>query len=498
MEQGAFVRLKNINKTFYGVKVLDNINFDVREGEVHALVGENGAGKSTLIKILSGVYEPDAGSAIEIGGEEFATLTPITALHKGIIVIYQDFSLFPNLSVAENIAISQHIEMNDRLLNWKKMRKAAGNAIGQLGIDIDIDARLDTLSIAKQQLVAIARALVYNIKMIVMDEPTSSLSKNEVEQLLTIVKNLKQKSISILFISHKLEELFEVSDRFTILRDGQSMGTYNSNEIDNDILISIMVGRKLGFEKFKANEVSEPIIEVKGLCKKGNFKDISFKLHKGEILTITGLVGAGRTEVLQALYGISIPDEGEIFMNGEKMQIRSTETASELGIAYVPESRQTEGLILRQSVEDNVALPNIKRLVGFLSLIQTQKKKKIAEKWIKVLNIKPPDAEMSVQQLSGGNQQRVIIAKWLETEPKVLMVDEPTNGIDVGAKEEIHKLLRDLASRGIAILMVSSELPEVLAISDNIMVMRRGRIAGVFKGNDISQEEIMNKAIINN
>lgn len=496
MDKDLFIKLSNVSKTFPGVKALDNIRLEVKKGEVHALIGENGAGKSTLIKILAGIYQPDDGADIMIDGQAYQTLTPILSLRKGIIVIYQDFSLFPNLTVAENIAISLDIEQGNKFLNWNKMRDTAAKAINQLGVDIDIDAQLGTLSIAKQQLVAIARALVYEAKMIIMDEPTSALSKGEVELLFKIIRSLQKRGISILFVSHKLEELFEVSGRFTVLRDGKYVGSYNREELDNDKLIALMVGRKIEFTRYGDGKIGETLLEVKNLSKKGNFKDISFQLHKGEIIAITGLVGAGRTEVAQALCGLNVPDSGEMILEGREVKITSSEEAVRSGIAFVPESRQTEGLVVRQSVEDNITLTIMKQLLGKLSVINFDKKRKAAEEWIKALNIKPPYPDMIVQKLSGGNQQRVVIAKWLATNPKILIIDEPTNGIDVGAKREIHQLLRELASKGMGIIMVSSELPEVLAISDRVLVMRRGRITGTFDGDNVTQEEIMNKAIL--
>lgn len=496
MDNDLFIKLCNLNKTFPGVKALDNIKLEVKNGEVHALIGENGAGKSTLIKVLAGVYQPDEGAEIFIDGQQYKELTPILSLKKGIAVIYQDFSLFPNLTVTENIAISLEIGLDKKVINWTKMREIAQKAIERLGVDINIDVLVSSLSIAKQQLVSIARALVYDAKMIIMDEPTSSLSRGEVELLFNIIRSLQKSGISILFVSHKLEELFEVSDRFTVLRDGKYVGTYESNELDNDKLIALMVGRKVEFTRHAAEKIGDTLVEVKDLCKKGNFMDVSFKLHKGEIVTLTGLVGAGRTEVAQALCGVNIPDSGEIILDGEKVSIKSPEEAVGLGIAYVPESRQTEGLILRQSVEDNITLTILEKLLGKLSTVSSERKRSTASQWIKALNIKPSYPDMTVQMLSGGNQQRVVIAKWLATDPKILIIDEPTNGIDVGAKTEIHNLLRDLASKGIGILMISSELPEVLAISDKVLVMRRGRIAAEFNGDNLTQEEIMNKAII--
>ncbi len=497
MGSEAFITLKNINKTFPGVKALDGIHLRVGKGEVHALVGENGAGKSTLIKILAGNYQPDPGGEIIIEGKTYETLTPMQAIRLGIIVIYQDFSLFPNLTIAENISISSQLNRRGKPVNWKEMKKTAGKALESLGVEMDVEAKLETVSMAKQQLVAIARALACQAKLIIMDEPTSSLSRSEVELLFTIIRNLQQRGISVLFVSHKLEELFAVSSIFTVIRDGQYIGTYPKEEMDNDRLISLMVGRKVEFTHQGAPSMGDTLLEVKNLSKEGNFKDISFKLRSGEILGITGLVGAGRTEVVQAICGIAPADSGEIYIEGEKVNIRSMEDGVKKGIGYVPESRLTEGLVLTKSVEDNIVMTVFDRLRGRGGLISYRKKAETAKEWIRTLNIKPGYPDMLTSKLSGGNQQRIVIAKWLATNPKILIIDEPTNGIDVGAKSEIHGLLRELAKEGMGIIMVSSELPEVLAISDNILIMRRGKINGRMEGASASQEQIMNAAILN-
>lgn len=496
MGSETFITLKNINKTFPGVKALDGIHLEVGKGEVHALVGENGAGKSTLIKILAGNYQPDPGGEIIIEGKSYEALTPMQAIQLGIIVIYQDFSLFPNLTVAENISISSQLNRKGKPVNWKEMKETARRALETLGVEIDVEAKLEMISMAKQQLVAIARALACQAKLIIMDEPTSTLSRSEVELLFGIIRNLQKKGISILFVSHKLEELFEVSSIFTVIRDGQYIGTYPREEMDNDKLISLMVGRKVEFTHQGAQSIGKTLLEVKNLTKEGNFKDISFELHAGEILGITGLVGAGRTEVVQAICGISPADSGEIYIEGQKVNIRSMEDGVSKGIGYVPESRLTEGLVLTKSVEDNIVMTISDKLRGKGKLISYKKKEETAKEWIKTLNIKPGYPDMLASKLSGGNQQRIVIAKWLATNPKILIIDEPTNGIDVGAKSEIHGLLRELAEKGMGIIMVSSELPEVLAISDNILVMRRGRINGRIDGATASQEGIMNAAIL--
>jgi ABC-type sugar transport system ATPase subunit len=497
MNPNAFLRISHVSKTFPGVRALDDINLEVERGEIHALIGENGAGKSTLIKILSGVYQPNAGAEIFIDGKKIEAMTPLEALKKGIVVIYQDFSLFPNTSVAENIAITSDIGKGTKFLNWSTIRKTSHAALDRLGVDIDIDLPLGSLSVAKQQLVAIARALTYNARLLIMDEPTSALSKGEVELLFKIMRNLKESGISILFVSHKLDELFAISDRFSVLRDGKYLGTFGEDELDDDRLISLMVGRKIEYTIYpKRAPLTDKVLEVRDFNKAGNFKNVSFHVNRGEILGITGLVGAGRTEILKAIFGINRQDSGQLLLEGKEISISSAQDAVAHGIAYLPENRLSEGLVLRKSMADNIAVTVADRLTDRLGLIDRDKRRELVGKWIQTLNIKPAFPEMLATKLSGGNQQRVVLAKWLAVDPKVLLVDEPTNGIDVGAKAEIHKLLRDLAASGISIIMVSSELPEILAIADRVIVMRRGKISAEFDGATVTQEEIMNKAIL--
>ena len=491
----VFIRLKNVSKTFPGVNALTNINFDVRRGEVHGLIGENGAGKSTLIKVLAGVHQPDPGAEIEIDGEKIQGLTPTESMKRGIMVIYQDFSLFPTLTVKENIAFSEQIDKKRKLVDWKGMEETSKRALSILGVDIDLNAKLGSLSTARQQLVAIARALVYDAKLLVMDEPTSALSSGEVEHLFKIVNELKDRGMAIIFISHKLDELFYISDRMTVLRDGQYIGTRNADETDVNEIITMMVGREIKEEHVGGTNIGDVILQVKDISKRGNFQNVSFELRRGEVLGITGLVGAGRTETVRALFGLNPPDSGEIYLEGKKIAPKSPAEAQALGIAYVPESRQTEGLVMQQDVEGNITLSILKRFQQGL-LVNFKNRKRRAVELIEQLNVKPPYPQMQVAKFSGGNQQKVVVAKWLATEPKVLIVDEPTNGIDVGAKTEIHALLRKLADDGMAVIMVSSELPEILSISDRVLVMRRGRINGEFDGGTVTQEMIMEKAVL--
>ncbi|MDD7446748.1 MAG: sugar ABC transporter ATP-binding protein [Clostridiales bacterium] len=494
-QQAPFLRLTNVSKTFPGVNALTNINFDVRPGEVHGLIGENGAGKSTLIKVLAGVYQPDPGAEIEIEGEKVTALTPTESMRRGVMVIYQDFSLFPTLSVKENIAFSQQIEKRRRLIDWKAMEETSRRALSTLGVEIDLNARLSSLSTARQQLVAIARALVYDAKLLVMDEPTSALSSGEVEHLFRVVNELKARGMAIIFISHKLDELFKITDRMTVLRDGHYIGTRISSETDTNEIITMMVGREIKEQHLAGKNIGETVLEVKNISKRGNYQDVSFSVRRGEVLGITGLVGAGRTETVRALFGLNPPDSGEILLEGRKIAPKSPAQAQALGIAYVPESRQTEGLVLQQDSESNLTLSILRRFVRN-GLIRFGERRKKAVELIEQLNVKPAYPHMQVDKFSGGNQQKIVVAKWLATNPKVLIVDEPTNGIDVGAKTEIHHLLRELADEGMAVIMVSSELPEILSISDRVLVMRRGRINGEFNADGLSQEQIMEKAVL--
>ncbi len=495
---GYLLQMTNVSKTFPGVKALDDVKLEIRKGEVHALIGENGAGKSTLIKILAGIYKPDPGAKFSFEGKEAEIQKPIDATLKGISIIYQDLSLFPNLSVAENIYIGRDSNKKPwKKVSWAAMEEKAKKALKELGVEIDVHTPVEKLSIAQQQLIEIARALAFDSKLIVMDEPTSSLSAGEVEKLYKVINDLKNRGISIIFVSHKLKELFTVSDRFTILRDGKYVGTYDTEELSEDKLIQLMVGRQVLYEKNKEKiKTGKTLLEVKGLSKEGNFKDISFELKEGEVLGITGLVGSGRTELAQAIFGVNRPYDGELKINGETVVIKSSEDAVKKGVAYVPESRKTQGLVLRQSIINNISLPVLKQLRNKFKLVDRKKEVQLAKHYVETLDVRPALPERAAGDLSGGNQQKVVIGKWLSTKPKILIIDEPTNGIDIGAKSEIHKLMRKLASEGMGIIVISSELPEVLAVSDRILIMRHGRIAGEIGIGEATQENIMNYALL--
>ncbi|WP_067141142.1 sugar ABC transporter ATP-binding protein [Oceanivirga salmonicida] len=494
-----FLELKNISKTFPGVKALDNVRFDIYPGEVHSLVGENGAGKSTLIKIITGVYQPDKGSEIFIEGKKVSINSVIDSIRMGISVIYQDFSLFSNLTVAENIMINQLIERKSKLVNWNRIIKKSQDALNIIKSDINPREKVENLSIAKQQMVAIAGAVAQNSKMIIMDEPTSALSRSEIDNLYTIIDRLVKKNIAVMFVSHKMDELFRLSDRFTVFRDGQYIDTINKGNINRKGLINKMVGRNVEIINYaNIKEKSEIVLEVKNLTKRGNYKDVNFKLYKGEVLGITGLVGAGRSEMIQSIFGITNADEGEIYINGKLVDIKHTWDAISHKIAYVPENRQTQGLILDYSLEDNISLPVLKKYVNKYGVVNKKNQGEKIQKLMDKLDVRPNNKTLLAKQLSGGNQQKVVISKWLGTNAEIVIVDEPTNGVDIGAKVEIHKILRELAESGKSVIVISSELPEVMSISDRILVMRRGKISGEFINNGLTQEMIMDKAVANN
>lgn len=495
MGEGYFLSLSNISKTFPGVKALDSVRLDVRYGEIHALVGENGAGKSTLIKILSGVYMPDPGGSILVEGRSIRFNDINESMRRGISVIYQDLCLFQNLTVAENICIGKN---GSALIHWRNYRSTAEKTLRRLNIDLNPSAILGTLSIANQQLVAIARAIAYDSKLIIMDEPTASLSRQEVEDLFNIIRALKKDGIAILFISHKLDEVKRLSDTVTVLRDGKYIGSNPTSQISEAEIIHMMVGRDISYENL--NEVSaakeDVVLEARGLCKEGFYHDISFHVHKGEILGITGLVGSGRTEVIQTLFGVHQPDRGKILLNGRPVRISSTSVAKNLGISYVPEDRQLGGLVMQFDIYENMTLVNFRKYTSRLGLLKRKQLRGISDEMIEKMDVRPRIPTRIVREFSGGNQQKIVIGKWLATDPKVLLVDEPTNGVDIGSKVEIHKLLRNLAAGGMAIIVVSSELQEVLTMTDRILVMRRGRIVAEMNAQEATQESIMQSALL--
>jgi simple sugar transport system ATP-binding protein len=489
----TFLSLKQVSKHYAGVTALDKVDFDIKKGEIHCLAGENGSGKSTMIKIISGTVEADPGSQIEIDGEPVHSHKAIDAINRGIQVIYQDLSLFPNLTVAENIAIGCYVANHKSLINWKELRQTAEQAMARIDVKLPLDALVGEISIADQQLVAICRALTHDVGLIIMDEPTASLTKREVDSLLQVVLDLKTKGIATMFVSHKLNEVLQIADRVSVIRDGRLIGVYQGSELNDEQLTVLMTGKKVEYQRFNYTPTkANPILECKALSREGEYTNISFKLLPGEILGITGLLGSGRTELALSLFGITRPDSGEIIFDGKSTAIKSIQDAMKLGIAYVPEDRLTQGLVNVQSVGDNIIITTIDSMVNRFKLLEKAKVVESIKAWVKELSIKIPAVEAPAQTLSGGNQQRVVLAKWIATNPKVLILDGPTIGIDVAAKFSIHEIIRDLAKKGIAIILISEEIPEVFNNCNRILVMRKGSIVKEFDSHTVNQDEIQN------
>src|SRR5215213_3000647 len=492
-EAPAIFHLRNVTKHFGGVTAVEDVDFDLRPGEVHALVGENGAGKSTLMKMVHGLYPPDEGT-LEVGGETVEFSSPRDAEVAGIAMIPQELDLFPELSVTENLFVGRHRPRTRwGTLDRTAMRSEARERLRSLGVDLDVTSTVKRLSAANQQIVAIARALVGEAKAVVMDEPTASLTEREVQQLFRIISELTSSGVGVVYISHRLDEIFAISDRITVLRDGHHITTALAEELDAEELVRLMVGRPLN-ELFTRSPHSsgEVALEVRGLSRAGEFEDVGFIVRRGEIVGLSGLVGAGRSEVAQCIFGIRPPEAGEIRVDGEDVRIHSPQAAMERGIFYVPEERRSQGLILPFSIKNNITLSILDRIsrFGFVPRAERQ----TADRFAKDLSIRGAKVSDPVSRLSGGNQQKVVLAKSLAREPSILLLDEPTRGIDVGAKSEIYRLIDDLAKEGKAILLISSELEEVLSMSDRIVVMREGRVTGEFKREEATQENVMTAA----
>ena len=489
----SVLTLTGAAKTFGPVVALADGTIDIRPGEIHALVGENGAGKSTLVKILAGVHAPDAGEFV-VAGEHVAFRTPADSKAAGISVIYQEPTLFPDLTVAENIFIGRQPTGRGGIINRREMRREARELFATLGVPIDPDRIAEGLSIADQQIIEIAKAISLDARVLVMDEPTAALSGVEVERLFTVARALRDKGAGILFISHRFEEVFALCDRITVMRDGRYVSVHNTAEVTVPEIVKEMVGRELGalFPKVVA-PVGPTVLAVSGLSRLGVFTDIGFEVKSGEIVALSGLVGAGRTEVARAVFGIDKYDAGTVLLDGKPLPARSPQASINGGIGFVPEDRRKQGLVMDLSVARNATLTLRKSLARF-GLISGARERRVAEDWSGRLQVKTGSQDYAVSTLSGGNQQKVVLAKWLATEPRLLIVDEPTRGIDVGTKAEVHRLLSDLAGRGIAILMISSELPEVLGMADRILVMHEGRISAEYSREEATAELVMHAA----
>lgn len=485
-----FIRLTGMSKSFVGVKVLKDVDFDVREGEVHALLGENGAGKSTLIKMMAGLYRPDGGT-IEINGEEVKFTATGDATAAGIATVYQELLLFPELTVAENVFLGHYPRSGAGWIDWNVVRSRTRELLDQLDThDLDVDAKVLTLSVAQRQRVEIAKALSRNARILIMDEPTASLVESDVQRLMQVVRQLKARGVGIVYVSHRMSEIFALADRVTVLRDGAHVATCDIGKVNEQKLVSMMVGRPIDslFPKAEA-EIGETVLEVKGLNHGRHVQDISFSLRRGEILGIAGLVGSGRTELALTLFGMTPATSGEILLDGAPVRMTSPRQARDLGIAYVPEDRGLQGLVRPMAIRKNVSMATIEKLSSGI-FIKARAEVERAREAVRRFGIRCRDIDQPVSELSGGNQQKVVIAKWLETEPKVLILDEPTRGVDVGAKAEIHTIMGELVKRGVAILMISSELPEVLGMSDRVLVMSGGRVTAEIDRADATPERV--------
>jgi simple sugar transport system ATP-binding protein len=473
-----FLNLTNISKAFAGVQALADVSLTIERGRIHCLVGENGCGKSTLIKIIAGVYARDGG-AVVIDGRSYQQLQPIDAIRAGIQVIYQDLSLFPNLTVAENIALNEEVAAGKRLVNWRQVRRLAREALQQINVDLDLNARVETMSVANKQLIAISKALRQNAQLIIMDEPTSALTEREIRTLITVINNLQGRGIAFLFVSHKLNEVLELSEKIIVMRNGRKVSEGERRQYDYARLAHEMTGHEISAKSYDytPDPGVRPLLALDGLTAPGAFTDISFALRPGEILGLTGLLGCGRTELALALFGMHPTSSGTITVDGQRVAIRSTADAIHHGIGYIPEDRLTEGLFLEQSIGRNVVVRTLDQLLDRFGLLDRKQMDGQVDHWIDALRIKAGSPTLPVKTLSGGNQQRVVVAKWLASRPKVLILNGPTMGVDIGSKEELHAIMKELAGQGMGLIVISDDLPELLQSCNRILLMRRGRIA---------------------
>ena len=494
---GDFIlEVRDVSKIFPGVRALDQVSLRIRKGEIHALVGENGAGKSTLMKILNGNYKKDAGS-IYIDGKEAEIRCPDDARRFGISIIFQELNLVPHLSVAENIFMGRLRREGKKLIDWKQVYQRAGALMERIGYPVDTRTAVEKLSVAQKQMVEIAKAISYsNTKLILMDEPSATLTNRECEKLFEVIRSLKEQGISVIYISHKLEEIAELCEWVTILRDGKIIDTGAVSEFTKDDMISKMIGREIS-DKFPARS-SKPgdkeILRVEGLSRHGVISDISFSLREGEVLGFAGLVGAGRTEIARAVIGMDYTDMGEIYVEGKRARIRSPKDALRSGIAYLSEDRKQEGLVLKAPVKWNISMANMSRILS-AGMVNEKKDEAIADEMIDKILIKTPSREQYAMNLSGGNQQKIVVAKWLNTDAKIFIFDEPTRGIDVGAKYEIYVLINELVQEGKSVILISSELPEVLEMCDRVLVINKGKLAAELTGENMNAQSVMGYAI---
>ncbi|WP_336252594.1 MULTISPECIES: sugar ABC transporter ATP-binding protein [unclassified Oceanobacillus] len=472
--------MKEISKNFGGVKALKKVNLTVYPGEVHCLAGENGCGKSTLIKVLSGVNIPDHGE-IYINQKRYSKLNTKESLLEGIQVIYQDFSIFPNLTVKENLALGYEIASNKKIVNWKRFDEIAKQALETINVEIDINERVENLSIADKQIIAIARSLLFNAKLIVMDEPTTALTSKEVQSLFNVIMKLKSKGISVLFVSHKLEEIFEIAERVTILRNGENVTEQLVKDLNKNKMVYHMTGREIKETTYESDfsEDREPLLKLCDLGLKYMFAGINLEIYPGDILGITGTLGSGRTELAESIFGITPSDSGTIKVHGETVTIKNPRQAIKRKIVYVPEDRLTKGLFLEQSIERNIIISTVENLLKRLKIIDDKKVKNAVKQWIENLGIVAKYPKRNVEVLSGGNQQKVVLSKWLASNPEILMLNSPTVGVDIGSKEEIHEVIKEQARNGMGVIIISDDIPELKQNCNKIITMDKGRIISI-------------------
>lgn len=496
MENTLVLETKNLTKTFPGVQALKNVNFSLRKAEIHALVGENGAGKSTLVNSIMGLVKPEAGKIL-LYGREVDIDSPQTALKLGIGIVPQELSLVPHLSVAENIFLGmERLRRRLRIIDWANTCKAAEKLLADMNASLDVRAQVGGMSVAHQQLVQIARALAFGAKILILDEPTACLTIQETERLFKILSDLRREGRSIIYISHRLEEIKQLCDVVSVMRDGNLVATRRVDQTSIDELVSLMVGREVSKNEGTIRERSSGscLLEVEGLGRKGEFSDISFSIKAGEILGVAGLVGAGRTELARCIFGQTVPDSGKVYWDGKRVVIKSPEQAIKLGIGYVPEERRRDGIFPLLSVRENITITRLSNLVKWIG-INRVKEKALAMEFISGLNIKTPSDATPIRNLSGGNQQKAILGRWLARKVRLLILDEPTRGIDVNAKAEIHHLIRKLAAEGLAVMVISSELEELINLADRIMVMHEGKLKGIVPGPSATQEQLLRLAL---
>lgn len=487
------IEMRGIDKSFGSNQVLKQAGFTLESGEVHALMGENGAGKSTLMKILTGVYTNDAGTVL-VDGKEVNYKNPQEAEKAGIVFIYQELNVMFDLTVEENLFMGKEIHGKFGICDKKAMQKKAQEALNILGVNISPKTVMAELSVGQQQMVEICKALMADAKVIIMDEPTAALTQSETAALFKVIESLRKKGVSMVYISHRMEEIFELCDRITVLRDGSYIGVKNIPETNMNEIVKMMIGREIG-ERYPSRNVKigKEVLKVKELTRKGTFHDVNFSVRAGEVLGVSGLMGAGRTEIMQAIFGNLSYESGTIEIDGKEVKISNPRQAMEHGIGFITEDRKTEGLMLDKSIRENISLCNLRR-ISKSSVISREAEKNMVAEAIKDLHIKCFGSYHECNNLSGGNQQKVVLAKWILTNPKILILDEPTRGVDIGAKKEIYSIINKLAAQGVAIIMVSSELPEVLGMSDNIMVVREGEVRGIISYEEANQERVMTLA----